>query len=62
MEVGFRMIDLLRKTESKVYSLFDGGKLAPLPTDFGRGSDLGMPFILLNEMYMGFRLVNYETE
>ena len=56
------MIDLLRKTESKVYSLFDGGKLAPLPTDFGRGSDLDMPLILLNEMYMGFRLVNYETE
>ena len=31
VEVGFRMIDLIRKTESKVYSLFDGGKLAPLP-------------------------------
>ena len=62
VEVGYRMIDLLRKTESKIYSLFDASKLATFPSEFNRGKEMDLPFILLNEMYSGFRLVNYETE
>ena len=62
MEVGYRMIDLLRKTESKIYSLFDASKLGTFPKDFGKGTEIDLPFILINEMYSGFRLVNYETE
>lgn len=62
VEVGFRMIDLLRKTESKIFSLTDANKLATFPRDFNKNGQTHLPFVLLNEVYMGFRLVNQETE
>ena len=58
VEVGFRIVDLVRKNESKVYSLFDANKLATFPKDFDRSGDNPLPFVILSEMYMGFRIVN----
>ena len=56
------MVDLMRKTESKIYSLFDTHKLAMFPNDFYNSKQYSFPLVLLSDMGVGFRLVNQETE
>ena len=62
MEVGYRLVDLVRKTESKIYSTYESNKLALLPSDFDRNGENPLPFIVLAELYVGFRIINQETE
>ena len=62
MEVGYRIIDLVRKTESKMYSTYESNKLALFPSEFDRKGDNPLPYVVLTELYVGFRIVNQETE
>ena len=62
VEIGFRLLDLKRKTESRVFSLFEANKLATLPKDLDYGSGQNLPLILISEMYGGFKLVSRDTE
>ena len=62
VEVGYRLVDLVRKTESKIFSTYEANKLALLPSEFDRRGESPLPFVILSELYVGFRIVNLETE
>ena len=61
-EIGFRLLDLKRKTESKIFSLFEANKLATLPRELDYGPGQSLPLVLISELYGGFKLVSRETE
>ena len=57
------MIDLKRKTQTRVFELYDAVKAMSLEQVYNDQSRFGyMPLTLVAELYVGVRIMNMETE